>query len=53
MLIGVIINAAAVAAGGILGSVLHKGIPEKMNQLMMQGLSFVCVYGNQRIVGRK
>ena len=44
MLIGVIVNAAAVAAGGILGSVLHKGIPEKMNQLMMQGLSLCVLY---------
>lgn len=44
MLIGVIVNAAAVAAGGILGSILHKGIPEKMNQLMMQGLSLCVLY---------
>lgn len=44
MLIGVIANAAAVAVGGILGSFLHKGIPEKLSQLMMQGLSLCVLY---------
>lgn len=44
MLIGVIVNAAAVAIGGIMGSILRKGIPEKMNQLIMQGLSLCVLY---------
>lgn len=41
-MLGVIVNFAAVVAGGILGSLLRGGIPEKYRTLINQGLA-LCV----------
>lgn len=39
VLSGVFVNSAAVIAGGLLGAVLKKGIPENTRNLVMQGLA--------------
>jgi uncharacterized membrane protein YqgA involved in biofilm formation len=44
ILSGAAANAAAIIAGGLLGSVFRKGIPEKVNMLPMQGWGLCVLY---------
>lgn len=41
---GVLVNAAAIAVGGVAGSFLKKGIPERLNTILMQGLALCTLY---------
>lgn len=41
---GVIANSLAIAVGGIIGVFLKKGIPERMNRLITQGLGLCVLY---------
>ncbi len=42
-MLGTIVNAAAIAVGGLLGILLRKGIPESYKNTIMQGLG-LCVF---------
>lgn len=44
VLMGVLVNAGAVLIGGLLGLLFQKGIPEKVNALLMQGLGLCVLY---------
>lgn len=39
-----LVNAAAIVAGGLIGLLLKKGIPEKLNTAIMQGLALIVLY---------
>lgn len=43
-MIGSIVNAAAIVAGGLLGLLLKKGLPERVTGAVMTGLGLVVVY---------
>lgn len=43
-MLGTIVNAAAILAGGTIGLLLKKGIPERVSTGIMQGLGLVCLY---------
>ena len=43
-MLGTIVNAAAIIAGGLVGLLLHKGLPERLSKAVMQGLALVCIY---------
>lgn len=43
-MLGTIVNAAAVIAGGILGLLLKKGLPEKLSDTVMKGLGLCTLY---------
>ncbi len=43
-MLGTIVNAAAILAGGLLGLLLKKGIPERVSGGIMQGLGLVVIY---------
>lgn len=44
LFLGAAVNAAAIAVGGLLGIALKKGIPEKLNRSLMQGLGLCVLY---------
>ena len=41
---GALINGAAVLAGGLAGSALKKGIPERLDRTLTQGLGLCVVF---------
>ncbi len=43
-MLGTIVNVAAILAGGGLGLLLKKGLPEKLSSAVMTGLGLVCLY---------
>ncbi len=43
-MLGTLVNALAILAGGTLGLVIKKGIPQRVNDTVMQGLALVCIY---------
>lgn len=43
-MLGSIVNAAAIAAGGLIGLLLKKGLPERLNTAIMQGLALIVFY---------
>ena len=43
-MVGTIVNAGAVIAGSLLGLLLKKGIPEKMNDAIMKGVALCVLY---------
>lgn len=43
-MLGTIVNAAAILAGGGIGLLLKKGLSEKLSNAIMTGLGLVCVY---------
>jgi uncharacterized membrane protein YqgA involved in biofilm formation len=43
-MLGTIVNVAAILAGGTIGLLLKKGIPERISSGIMQGLGLVCLY---------
>ncbi len=43
-MLGTIVNVAAILAGGLLGLLLRKGIPERVSGGIMQGIGLVVVY---------
>lgn len=43
-MLGTIVNAAAILAGGTIGLLLKKGLPERVSNGIMQGLGLVCLY---------
>lgn len=51
-MLGVIVNAAAVTIGGLIGLLLKKGIPERVNDIMMKAVSLAVLYiGITGVVG--
>lgn len=44
ILTGAVVNALAVFAGGTLGLLLKKGLPERMGDSIMKGLSLCVIY---------
>lgn len=44
LLLGVIVNGAAVAGGGIIGTLLQKGFSDKIRTTLMQGLALCVIY---------
>lgn len=51
-MLGVIVNAAAVTVGGLIGLLLKKGIPERVNDIMMKAVSLAVLYiGVTGVVG--
>lgn len=44
ILLGAIVNGVAIIAGGLLGVLIQKGIPEKLKTLLMQGMGLCVVY---------
>ena len=44
MLLGAIVNCLIVLAGGILGAILKKGIPERVGTTIMSGLALCVIY---------
>lgn len=51
-MLGVIVNAAAVTIGGLIGLLLKKGIPERVNDIMMKAVSLAVLYiGITGIIG--
>lgn len=44
ILLGAIVNGAAIIAGGIVGVLIKKGIPKRLNTLMMQGMGLCVIY---------
>ena len=38
-MLGVIVNTIAVIAGGVVGLIINKGIPERLNKTIMDGIS--------------
>ena len=43
-MLGVIVNTIAVIAGGVVGLIINKGIPERLNKTIMDGISLVVMY---------
>ena len=43
-MLGTIVNGAAILAGGGLGLLLKKGLPQKLSDTVMQGLALICLY---------
>ena len=43
-MLGTIVNAAAIVAGGIVGLLLKKGLPERMSAAIMGGVGLAVVY---------
>lgn len=43
-LLGSIVNFAAVLVGGVLGALLHKGIPERISKAVLQGVGLCVLY---------
>lgn len=43
-MLGTIVNCAAIIAGGLLGLLLKKGLPERLSATVMQGVGLVVVY---------
>ncbi len=43
-LLGSIVNFATVLVGGVLGALLHKGIPERISKAILQGVGLCVVY---------
>ena len=51
-MLGVLVNAAAVIVGGLMGLLLKKGIPERVNDIMMKAVSLAVLYiGVTGIIG--
>lgn len=47
-MVGVLINVAAVLAGGLLGLALGKRVPQHLRDTVMQGLGFACSLSARR-----
>ena len=43
-MLGVIVNSIAIIAGGIVGLIINKGIPERLNKTIMDGIALVVMY---------
>lgn len=43
-MLGTIVNFFAILAGGLLGLLLKKGLPERLSSAVMQGLALMCIY---------
>ncbi len=43
-MLGTIVNAAAILAGGLLGLLLKKGLPEKVSVTILQGMALICLF---------
>lgn len=43
-MLGTIVNFAAILAGGLVGLLLKKGLPERLGAAVMQGLALICIY---------
>ena len=43
-MLGVIVNTATIIAGGAIGLLVKKGIPEKLNKSIMDALALVVIY---------
>ena len=43
-MLGTIVNCAAILAGGGLGLLLKKGLPQKLSDTIMQGVALICIY---------
>lgn len=43
-MLGVLVNTGAIIAGGLLGQLLKRGIPQKYNDAIMQGLGLCILY---------
>lgn len=44
ILTGVLVNAGAILLGGIAGTFLRRGLPERLNKTLMQGLGLCVLY---------
>ena len=44
-MLGVLVNTAAVLAGGTLGLLLKRGIPEKISDTLMKGIALAYLPG--------
>ena len=43
-MLGVIVNSIAIIAGGIVGLIINKGISERLNKIIMDGIALVVMY---------
>ena len=43
-MLGVIVNTATIIAGGAIGLLVKKGMPEKLNKSIMDALALVVIY---------
>ena len=43
-MLGVIVNSIAIIVGGVVGLIINKGIPERLNKSIMDGLALVIIY---------
>ena len=43
-MLGVIVNTMAVIAGGVVGLIINRGIPERLNKTIMEGIALVVMY---------
>ena len=43
-MLGVIVNSISIIVGGIIGLIINKGIPERLNKSIMDGLALVIIY---------
>ena len=43
-MLGTIVNAGAILAGGLLGLLLKKGLPQKLSDAIMQGVGLIVLY---------
>ncbi|MCQ2555022.1 MAG: DUF554 domain-containing protein [Clostridia bacterium] len=43
-MLGVIVNGALVVAGGLIGLLLKKGLPERISELLISGMGLVVIY---------
>lgn len=52
-MLGVLVNAVAVIIGGLIGLLLKKGIPQRLNDIMMKAVSLAVLYiGITGVVGQ-
>ena len=43
-MLGVVVNSISVIVGGVIGLILNKGIPERLNKTIMDGIALVVIY---------
>ena len=43
-MLGVIVNSFAIICGGLLGLIVNKGIPKRLDKSIMDGLALVVIY---------
>ena len=44
IMLGVIVNTITIIGGGIIGLIINKGIPERLNKTIMDGIALVVMY---------